>query len=130
MVGLHRTYLKDGKKAAVDMPKKTLGKLDASCAIRLFPAKEVLGVAEGIETAIAASRIYKIPFWALISAGQMERFEYPKSIRRLIVCGDNDKKFTGQKSAFSLAHRAAMKGLEVECLMPEQVGTDFADVKW
>lgn len=130
MVGLHRTYLNDGKKAAVDMPKKTLGKLDASSAIRLYPATEVLGVAEGIETAIAAHRIYKIPFWALISAGQMERFEWPKSVRRLIVCGDNDRSFTGQKSAFALAHRAAMKGLEVECLIPDEVGTDFADVKW
>lgn len=130
IVALHRTYVKNGKKADVDMPKKTLGKLDAGCAIRLYPAKDILGVAEGIETSIAAHRIYKIPFWPLISAGQMERFEWPAGIRRLVVCGDNDAGFAGQKSAFALAHRAAMKGLDVEVIIPPDPGTDMADIKW
>lgn len=130
LVAVHRTYVSKGRKADVALPKKTLGKLDASCAIRIHPATDVLGVAEGIETAIAAHRIFKVPFWALISAGQMHRFIWPDSIKRLIICGDNDLKFAGQCAAYALGHRAAMKGIEAEVLLPTNAGTDYADTEW
>jgi putative DNA primase/helicase len=44
-----------------------------------------------------------------------------------VVFGDNDEKYGGQKAAFTLAHRAAVKGIEVSVKIPPDVGTDWLD---
>jgi len=128
IAGLHRTWLKDGKKAPVDQPKKSLGAYNPGCAIQLYDANGTLGVAEGIETAIAAHDLYKFPCWALISASQLERFEWPHTVKRLLIYGDLDSSFTGQKSCYALAYRAKARGVEVHITFPEQYDCDFADV--
>jgi len=48
-----------------------------------------------------------------------------------MIFADNDAKFGGQKAAFLLAHRLAVSRreipLEIQVLIPENVGTDWAD---
>ena len=69
-VTLHRTFLKpDGSgKAEMPCPRKLMpGPVPEGSAIRLGPVQEVLGVAEGIETALAASMLFEIPVWSTIS---------------------------------------------------------------
>lgn len=126
LVGLHRTYLKDGRKASVATPKKAAGKL-AGGSIKLVPAQDVLAVAEGIETALAVHKRLSVPAWSAVSADGLEKFTWPAGTRRLIVAGDNDSSFTGQRAAYSLAFRAKRDGLEVEVLIPAEVDTDWAD---
>ena len=127
--GIHRIYLdSEGNKAKVEKQKKLLaGKALNGGAIRLFPAGECLGIAEGIETAMAASRIFEVPVWAAISAGLMEQWNPPESVGRVMIFGDNDASFTGQASAFVLAKRLRAKGLEVEVHIPQFAGKDWAD---
>jgi CHC2 zinc finger len=56
-----------------DVPKMSRGLLGDG-AIRLTPVGPVLGFAEGVETALAASELYRLPIWAL--AG-LSRLGYP-----------------------------------------------------
>ena len=63
------------------------------------------GIAEGIETAIAAHELFGLPTWATISATIMESFVPPAGVRRLTIFADHDTNFAGQKAAFTLAHR-------------------------
>jgi putative DNA primase/helicase len=120
-IAIHRTYLKQGGKADVESPRKmssVIGQLQGG-AIRLYPAKDVLGVAEGIETACSAHEIFGIPVWSCISANLLEAFVVPEGIKKLVVLADNDSTFTGQKAAYVLAHRVSLKGLSVEVKIPK-----------
>lgn len=127
---LHRTYLTlDGNKAAVPAAKKLMpGKpLNGAC-IKLGGYSDTLGIAEGIETALAASRLFGVPVWSCVSSGLMEAWERPTDIRRVIVFGDNDAKYGGQAAAYRIAHKLACADVSVEVRIPDAAGIDWADV--
>ena len=126
---IHRTYLKDGKKAPVASPKKIMPGLPLSgAAVRLSPVGECLGIAEGIETAMAASERFSIPTWSCISAAGMESFIPPEGVKQVWIFADNDANFTGQKAAYVLAHRLALAGIAVRVEIPDETGKDWADL--
>ena len=126
---LHRTYLTtDGQKADVSAPKKLMpGRSLQSTSIKLAGYSESIGIAEGIETALAASAKFGVPAWACVSSALMEQWEPPDDVKRVIVFGDNDLKFGGQASAYRIAHRLACKNLDVEVHIPDVVSKDWAD---
>ena len=119
-VAIHRTYLDGYAKAKLNSPKMltpTKEKLE-SCFIELSPAAHILGVAEGIETALAAENLFNIPTWALISTKIMESFVPPEGVVKLIIFGDNDANYQGQSSAYKLASKLSSK-ISVEVKIPE-----------
>ena len=127
---VHRTYLTEaGEKAPVSSVKKIMtGRpLNASC-VRLSPPASSLGIAEGIETALAASVRFGVPVWAATTAGLLEKWEPPKEASEIVVCGDNDTSYTGQAAAYVLAKRLVVQGFRVTVEIPEFVGKDFADL--
>lgn len=128
---LHRTYLAgDGRKANVTAVKKLMpGKPLQTACIKLGGYSDALGIAEGIETALAASMRFGVPVWSCVSSGLMEQWEPPAGIKRVIVFGDNDPKFAGQAAAYRIAHRLAVKNISVEVFIPENSGEDWADVR-
>ena len=132
-VNIHRTFLgKDYKKLPIEGAKKFLTgkqKMDGG-AVRLYPltAEDTLGIAEGIETAIAASERSGIPVWAALNAGFLGKWECPKEIKKVVVFGDNDSNFAGQKAAYILANKLAIQGKSVEVKIPETIGEDWLDV--
>jgi len=97
--------------------------------IRLGPVMERMGIAEGIETAICAGKLFGIPVWAAISANGLKAWEPPEGVKTVVICGDNDKSLTGQEAAYSLGRRLVTAGLQVEIQIPQLVGTDWADVQ-
>jgi len=126
-VSLHRTYLQGGRKAPVSAPKKLMQGLPLSgAAIRLTAVSEVLGIAEGIETALAASELFEVPVWSCVSAQGVESFEPPAGVREVIVFADHDENFAGQAAAYRAAHRLKLKGFEVEVCIPQDPG-DWLD---
>jgi putative DNA primase/helicase len=131
-VTLHRTFLRpDGKaKAEMETPRRLMpGKLPDGACVRLSEyTGGPLGIAEGIETAKAASALYEIPVWAALNASMLARWQPPEGCDEVAVFADNDPKFGGQAAAFTLAHRLACKGLTVTVHLPEVPGDDFADV--
>ncbi len=104
---IHRTYLEEpGKKAAVPKAKMFMpGRVPPGGAVRLAPAAETMGVAEGIETALAAASLHGIPVWATLSAGALTKWEPPAGAKHIIIFADVDATFTGQVSAYQLATR-------------------------
>jgi putative DNA primase/helicase len=123
MVAVHRTYLTmDGAKAAQEEPRKlTPGPLGRGYAIRLGePVNGVLGVAEGIETALSAAALFGVPVWAAVNAAGLMQWEPPEGVTAVHIFGDNDPKYGGQSAAFALAHRQATRGLTVNVHIPDR----------
>jgi putative DNA primase/helicase len=130
-VNVHRTYLTDsGHKADVPSAKKLMPGLSmAGAAIRLSAPGPALGVAEGIETALAAARKFSVPVWSCISATVLAGWEPPKECRSVIVFGDSDASFAGQAAAYGLAARLKAKGIDVDVRLPDRIDTDWADME-
>lgn len=126
-VTLHVTYLKDGKKADVPKPKKLMPVIKPypGSAIRLFPYSDTLGIAEGIETALACYQRDGIPTWSAICADGLARFNAPTSVKTLIIYGDHDASYAGQKAAYTLAHREYQSRQVYVCIPPKP--GDWAD---
>lgn len=141
-VTLHRIYLDPtGKKAPVPEPKKLMSHPSTlsmkGAAIRLFPPGSVLGVAEGIETAIAVTEATGIPCWPTISSALLPSFERPSGVERLIVFADKDRptqhapEGTGLKAAKKLVTRLWSEGCKASIALPPSAIPDGAkSVDW
>lgn len=117
----------DGKQMA---SRQFLGDLPAGCAVRLYePDTDVLGIAEGIETALRSEKRFSKPMWAVLNSGLMERFIVPQGVRRFHIMADNDRLYGGQKAAYALANKLALKNrnMQITVHIPDKVGTDWAD---
>ena len=141
---LHRTYLdcpapgQIVSKAAVPNAKKMTAKSAplAGASLRLFGVDiaGVVGIAEGIETALACTLATGIPTLAAISAGGLARWQWPiddagdPTITELFIFADNDESGTGQKAATELAGRALSAGIRTQTMTPTLAGQDWADV--
>ena len=127
LVNCHITYLTaEGVKVARRvMP----GTLPDGCSIPIWePHDGVLGVAEGIETAMAAAQRFKVPVYAAVNANRLAAWEPPSDVTEVYVFGDNDESFTGQAAAYNLARKIVLKhGLKAHVIIPPEPGTDWAD---
>ena len=128
---IHRTWLtEEGQKAPVDPVRMFMpGKIATGGAVRLFPIAPKIGIAEGIETALAAAQIHDFPVWATLTEGLLRTWEPPAEIRNVVIFGDNDENYVGQAAAFELARRlVVIKKISVEVRLPKLVGFDWNDV--
>jgi putative DNA primase/helicase len=140
LVTAHVTYLLNARKLAVpdpDSPSDTLPprKILSSmtgrtgCAVRLVPATDVLGIAEGIETALSASLLDDIPVWAAVNAGLLAKFEPPSTTQRLVIYADHDA--AGLIAAIRLNERVQERvcgGMRIETRIPPKEGADWNDI--
>lgn len=87
-----------------------------------------MGIAEGIETALCAGKLFGLPVWAATCAGLLKTWEPPEGCREVVICADNDESCAGYDAALDLGKRLHRMGIKWELRMPEQVGTDWCDV--
>lgn len=121
-INLHRTFLPNG-------PKKFMaGVVPNGSAIRLMSHIGVLGIAEGVETALSAYLLFGIPCWAMCHAQGIQNFSPPDGVRAICIFGDNDASATGQAAAYAAAKRLRAKGLSVDVKIPDAADTDWNDV--
>jgi len=120
----HVTYLSGMNKIRKILPANNSLR---GGAIELYPAGEILGVAEGIETAIAAHMLSGLPVWSVVNTALMGQFKPPQGVKHVYIFADNDKNFAGQAAAYKLAHSLSGK-VGVEVMMPQIPGTDYNDL--
>jgi putative DNA primase/helicase len=128
---IHRTPIDDegnrrGKR--LYMP----GPLPKGGAVRLCDAKShgVLGIAEGIETAISAMKLFRIPVWAALDVNALSNWAPPEGVGEVVAFADNDEHGKGQLGALQLGARLLTQrpsmGFSVE--MPIWRGMDWNDM--
>jgi putative DNA primase/helicase len=136
-VTIHKTYLTaDGQKAPVESVRMFMtGTITPGSAVRLAllgtmlgrpnPTNTKLGIAEGIETALACMKLFGFPCWAALTAGGIERFQPPESVETLMIMADNDDNGVGRRAAEKLAGRLSIR---CEVHVPNQGKGDWNDV--
>ena len=129
-VTLHRHYVtKDGLKAPVDMAKKMMTpnvtnmsggsiKLDAPAYIQ---GKGLLGICEGLETALAVREATGMPMWSGIDANKMKNMKIPDDVTTIFIWGDHDRSSTGINVSQELKERLEkdVPGRTVKILLPD-----------
>jgi hypothetical protein len=124
--GVHRTFvLPDGSGKAPGKAKMMLGNAGI---VRLVPDNEVttgLGLAEGIETALAVMQIAGWrPVWAATSAGSIAKFQVLSAIECLTIFADADDSGVGLRAARECAARwgEAGRAARIQIPPPEPIG--------
>ena len=128
-ITIHRIYITaEGKKAPVEKPKKLMSypsdKSVCGSGVYLgftpFPRKvpKMIGIAEGIETALAVREATGLPMIAATNAVLMEKLEIPENVKFITVWGDNDETGTGQKAVKNLCVRLKEQGKKVLGFIP------------
>lgn len=142
--GVWRIYVKhDGSgKAPVEAPKLGLGDVRGG-AVRIGGVWPQIGIAEGIETALACRQIVweakhvLIPVWAALSSGNMRSIELPAGVASVRIFADNDpikfrpdgtiRESAGMAAASALAARLMAQGIETTIEAPP-TDLDWLDV--
>lgn len=121
--GIHRTFLLDDGSAKGPAGKKMLGSV-AEAAVRLFamPADGHLGIAEGIETALAAHALFGTAVWAALSADGLARFRWPEGTTRVTIYADAGD--AGRQAAATLSDRLNRADIPNAIVVPLH-GDDF-----
>ena len=122
ILSIHRIFLTNqGEKAPVPDAKKMMPKCGylGGAAIKTYASGEVLGVAEGIETALGARAATGMPVWPCVSAVLMELVDIPENVRHVVIWADLDRSGTGLKSANVLGERVAALGKTFEICIPD-----------
>lgn len=132
-VSLHRTFLRadGGAKAEMGSPRKMMpGELPDGCCVQLseWTFSGPLGIAEGIETAMAASARFDVPVWSAINATMLAKWLPPDGCEEVVIFGDHDASYAGHAAAYRLAHRLAARKIPVSVQIPPIPGEDWADV--
>jgi putative DNA primase/helicase len=135
-IAIHRTYLtRDGSAKSKILPQKaTLGPTWGGCVRLGEPAEgQPLIIAEGLETAGAASLIFGAPAHAALSCGNLAKLTLPPQVQRIILAADHDiplpnGRRPGQDAAAEAAARWRREGRHVEIAAPDRPGSDFADL--
>jgi putative DNA primase/helicase len=129
---LHVTWLRaDGcAKAAVGDPKKIIGVpvrgATKGGAIRLFePRARILGLCEGIESALSMHLLQKLPVWSTYCAENLAAAHLPAGLLELHIGIDVDANGKGEQVAQSLAKRVRRWSprTKVFIVTPEVEGT-------
>ncbi len=130
-VNIHRTFLKAKPDGSITYTEKKImrGELPKGSAIRLQPPKNgVLGIAEGIETALSAMRLFGVPTWCVLSTVGMVNWLPPEDVGTIVVYADNDENYAGQAAAYTIANKLEVQhDRKVEVRIPPRVGWDWND---
>lgn len=107
-------------------PRKIVGVIPPGSAVRFTaPAAEML-VAEGVFTTLAAMLRFGLPGWALLSTGNLRRWQAPPGVARVLIAGDRGP--DGERSARRLRAGLRAAGVAAEVILPPVGAGDWNDV--
>lgn len=128
-VSIHRTYLtNDGEKATLPADEKAKQMMPSPSyvdlsggAIQLTGKKAVLGLSEGIETALAVIDATGLPTWPTYSDSMLANFDLEKikgDVDLVLIWADKDRSLAGEKAAKTLKQRAWDAGIACQIMLP------------
>jgi putative DNA primase/helicase len=141
LTAIWRIFLRDdGRKADVETAKLGLGP-SAGGAVRLNGIASHIGIAEGVETALAAWLLTgrKIPVWSGLSTA-LSNFQVPLGVSRVTIFPDGDRPMrrkgseyepaepAGRKAARSLFARLTRHGVRASIAAEPPPGKDYNDL--
>lgn len=133
-VDASRSGPQDARAQGLETRKKTMGRIGTG-AIRLAEPEDTLGLAEGVESAMAASQLFRYPVWALAgvtrmgAAGRDGRPDrapaiwLPPQIRHLYIFGDRGE--AGERAADFCAWWYRRQGLDAVAVLPTESYDDW-----
>ena len=91
LIALHRTFLdpQRSRKAQIEAPRLFLG-YPEDRTVELAKAEPVMGIAEGIEKAMAATEIHGCPVWSAMSASRLAGVSIPEEVIHLRIFADRN----------------------------------------
>lgn len=95
-------------------------------AVRLFESGSVLGLAEGIETALSASLLLRIPVWAVLGSARFAQVSVPSHVAHTVLLPDADT--AGLQCARRACAALHGAGREVSIVKPWYGLNDWNDV--
>jgi hypothetical protein len=127
LLAVQRTFLDARGRRARELryPRRLLGHPCAG-AVRLAPATETLGIAEGVETAVSAMILLGSPVWAALGNERFSHVAIPKSVNRLILLPDNDN--AGRLAALLATEAHTAPGRQIDTIWPWHGRNDWNDV--
>lgn len=127
LLAVQRSFLDSRGRRARDLgePRRMLGRPGAG-AVRLAPANDILGLAEGVETALSAIILLGIPVWAALGNERLPHVAVPQSVERLILLPDNDA--AGQLAVRLAIEAHAKRGRHIDTIWPWRGLNDWNDV--
>lgn len=128
LVAVQRGFFEEGQAVlATDLgnPRRLLGR-PCGGAVVLSPTSNVLGLAEGVETALSASVLLGVPVWATLGSERLPHITIPQAVTRLLILPDNDR--AGRIGAGRAMAAYAREGRIVETHWPPPAFNDWNDV--
>jgi hypothetical protein len=126
VIAVQQTFLTwAGTKAPLATPRKNIGPL-GSGAVHLAEAAEIMGLAEGVEDALAAIQLSGIPCWASLGAPRMRRVALPSCVHEVHVFADADD--VGRRAAEETAECQNRFGRTVVLRFPPAGHKDWASI--
>lgn len=130
VVGVQRIFLDeaDGTKYRDGLAKMSLG--EQGVARLSAPSGGLIGLAEGPETALAASLLFGTPVWACCGGFPQRRVDWPAQRIVMIIDNDRPNKKNMNKSSMVKAQgfKEANPQIAIKAWMAPNVGEDAADV--
>ncbi|WP_296173571.1 toprim domain-containing protein [uncultured Brevundimonas sp.] len=125
LTAVELTYLATNGQVAsgLRLPRKTVGQVPAGSAVRLRPAAARMLVAEGVVTTLSAMERFDLPGWALMSAGNLSRWQAPDHVSTVLIAGDRGR--AGETAAMRLAERLERDGVEAILAFPPPPSGDW-----
>jgi len=128
VIALERLFLdpRTGLPASdLDPPKLMLGRPHGG-TVRFGAATDVLGLAEGWETAWSAHLLLGIPVWAALGADRFPLVTVPERVEHLLLLHDNDP--SGRRGAARARQAHARDGRMIDPLPPPRGFNDWNDL--
>lgn len=120
------TYItQDGQKANAIPVRQTFGSMRGT-AVQLSPCRDILGLAEGVETALSAGQLHEVPVWA-VCGRRLDDAPVPSPVSRVILFADHDP--PGMGAAEDARRKMMAQGLDVSICVPPIAGQDWNDVQ-
>jgi DNA primase len=130
VIAIQRIFLRDDglDKRSLKKPKLTLGRYRGG-AIKMGnrrPDPEEIGITEGPEDCLSlAQELPDVEWWAALGTANMEVMEFPDTVKRIVIAGQNDGpgRAAVERAALALIER----GYSVRIMWPDERFKDWND---